>query len=151
MEEDLKKLFIPDFTAAEAGNYSPLVLAFTGDAVYELAVRTMLVKRGNARPNDLNRRKASYVKASAQSRMMAAIEPCLTEEEDAVFRRGRNAKSATVAKNADPVDYRRATGFEALIGWLYLKGDAERLLEIIRTGIESEGWKKELGIRDGQN
>ena len=152
MEENLKELFISEMTPMEAGNYSPLVLAFAGDAAYELAIRTMLVKRGNAHLNDLNRRKASFAKASAQSRMVSVIEPMLTEEEAAILRRGRNAKSVTTAKNAKVSDYRRATGFEALIGYLYLTGRTERMLELIRAGVESEGLKKEKErISDGQN
>lgn len=151
MEENLKKLFIADYSAAEAGNYSPLVLAFAGDAAYELAVRTMLVKRGNARPNDLTRKKAAYAKASAQSRMSAAIKPYLTEEEAGIFRRGRNAKTSSTAKNASAQDYRRATGLEALIGWLYLTGNVERMLELIRIGVESEDPERKECAGDGQN
>lgn len=138
MEKDLTELFVPDCTAAEAGNYSPLVLAFAGDAAYELLIRTMLVKRGNAHLNDLNRRKASFVKASAQSRMMAAIEPYLTQAEADIYKRGRNAKTEHTAKNASVQDYRRATGFEALMGYLYLQGETERMLELVRIGVESE-------------
>lgn len=137
MEEDLKKRFIPDATDTEAGSYSPLVLAFLGDAVYETAVRTMLVKRGNARPKDLNRRKNRLVSAEAQSGMMAVLLDELTEEEAEIYRRGRNAKSITTAKNASVSDYRRATGFEALMGYLYLTNRQERLLQLIEKGIEA--------------
>ena len=136
MKEKLIDLYKRELTAAEAGGYSPLVLAFLGDAVYELVVRSVLVKRGSARPNQLNRRKAELVKAGAQSAMMEAIEPELSEEEEAVYRRGRNAKSYTMAKHATMADYRRATGFEALVGYLYLSGQAERLLVLVERGIE---------------
>lgn len=134
MIEHESRHFLPELSAEEAGSYSPLVLAFVGDAVYDLAIRTMLVQRGNARPNALHRAKASMVKASAQSAMMELILPVLTDEEEAVYRRGRNAKSYTKAKNASVADYRRATGFEALIGYLYLCGRKERALELIETG-----------------
>ena len=141
MEENLRTEhrgpFVPDLSEAEAGSYSPLVLAFTGDAVYELAIRTMLVMRGNARPNDLNRMKNRLVKAAAQSAMMEIIEPMLTEEEEAIYRRGRNAKSYTMAKNATMADYRRATGFEALIGYLYLCGRSDRMYALISAGLDA--------------
>ncbi len=143
MEENLNKetirQFVPGMTKETAGSYSPLVLAFTGDAAYELAVRTMLVCRGNARPAALNARKARLVKASAQSSVMEVIEGLLTEEEEAVYRRGRNAKSYTMAKNATVGDYRRATGFEALIGYLYLCGRMERMFFLIEEGLKGIG------------
>jgi len=133
VEENLT--FVPDKTEAEAMAYSPLVLAFLGDAAYELAIRTMIVSRGNGRPNDLNRKSSRLVRAHAQSLAMDVIEPILTETEENIYRRGRNAKSNTMAKNATMGDYRRATGFEALIGYLYLTGQEERMLEIIRLGV----------------
>ena len=88
--------------------------------------------------NQLHRRASSLVKASAQSAMMEILEPVLTEEEHSVYRRGRNAHSATMAKNATMADYRRATGFEALMGYLYLKEDYQRMLELIRLGLGEE-------------
>lgn len=135
MEENLKELFACDLSEKEAGSYSPLVLAFLGDAAYEIAVRTYLVKKGNARPNDLNRHKNHLVKASAQSAMMETLEPELTEREEDLYRRGRNAKSPTMAKNATVADYRRATGFETLMGYLFLTGQHERMLELVEKGI----------------
>ncbi len=138
-------------SASEAGNYSPLVLAFAGDAVYELLIRTMLVRKGNARLNDLNRRKTAFAKASAQSRMMTAIEPLLTEREADIYRRGRNASPASSAKNASQTDYRRATGFEALIGYLYLMGEKDRILELVDAGVTSEQPNLKGRISDGRN
>ena len=140
MEESLRELFIPDFSKEEAGNYSPLVLAFIGDAAYELAIRSMVVKQANRPVNELNRMKNKYVKAAAQSAMIEKILPELEADEAAVYKRGRNARSYTMAKNATMADYRRATGFEALMGYLYLEGKIERLLELVRKGME-----------DGQN
>lgn len=135
MEENLN-LFLPGHMSEEdAGSYSPLVLAFLGDSVYEVAVRTMLLHHGNARPNDLNKRKNRLVKASAQSKIMEKIEPLLTEQEESIYKRGRNAKSYTMAKHASVADYRRATGFEALMGYLYLCGKTDRYLSLIDTGI----------------
>ncbi len=116
-------------------SYSPLTLAYIGDAAYELVIRTVLVKQGNCPVNQLHKRASDLVKAAAQSDMIKVIEPSLTEEEHDIYRRGRNAHSASMAKNATMVDYRRATGVEALMGYLYLKKDYGRILELIRLGI----------------
>lgn len=150
MEESLNRFLPGHMSEEEAGNYSPLVLAFLGDSVYELAIRTMLLHHGNARPNDLNRKKSRLVKAAAQSQMMEAIEPLLTEKEDGIYRRGRNAKSYTMAKHATVADYRRATGFEALMGYLYLCGRTERYLVLIDRGLaflETEA-REEKGVKN---
>ncbi|MGN8631408.1 Mini-ribonuclease 3 [Blautia sp. HCP3S3_G3] len=129
----LKELF--QLEDRDLRTYSPLTLAYIGDGVYEVVIRTILVKKGNCPVNQLHRKASSLVKASAQSNMMDILEPQLTEEEQSVYRRGRNAHSPTMAKNATMSDYRRATGFEALIGYLYLKEDYTRMLELIRMGI----------------
>lgn len=135
-EGDLPML--PGMTRAEAGAYAPLTLAFIGDAVYELLIRTLLVREAERRPNELNRASSALARAAAQSDAMEVIEPRLTKEESDVYRRGRNAKSHTMAKHATVTDYRRATGFEALVGYLYLSGQIKRLLEIVRIGIQYE-------------
>ena len=116
--------------------YSPLTLAYIGDGIYDLVIRSVVVGRGNTKAGKLHQTTSQLVKAHAQSEMMHAIEPELTEEESDVFRRGRNAKSPTMAKNATMADYRRATGFEALMGYLYLKDDFERLVELVKTGVD---------------
>lgn len=137
MEESLKTL--KDMFGLEDTDirtYSPLTLAYIGDAIYELVIRTILVERGNTQVNKLHNRASRLVKASAQSSMIEKLKPHLTEEEAAVFKRGRNAKSYTMAKNASMSDYRRATGFEALMGYLYLTEQWERMLELIKTGLE---------------
>ena len=115
--------------------YSPLTLAYIGDAIYELVIRTILVEKGNTQVNKLHKRASRLVKASAQSAIIEKLKPYLTEEEMGVFKRGRNAKAATMAKNATMSDYRRATGFEALMGYLYLTEQWERMLELMKTGI----------------
>ena len=117
--------------------YSPLTLAYIGDAAYELVIRTMVVEKGNRQASQLHRLTTSYVKAQAQAAMIEALEPELTEEELAIYKRGRNAKSYTSAKNASILDYRKATGLEALIGYLYLSGREERVLFLIKEGILS--------------
>lgn len=118
--------------------YSPLTLAYIGDAVYEIIIRTIIVERGNAPVNKLHKRSASLVKAPAQAAMMAVIEPMLTEEEAHVFKRGRNAKSYTSAKNASMIDYRIATGFEALVGYLYLSDRYDRIVTLVKAGLENK-------------
>ena len=123
----------------DPNGYSPLVLAYLGDAVYELVIRTRVVNRGNTQVNKMHRMTAGLVKAEAQAKMYMLLEEELTEEEQAVYRRGRNAKSATMAKHATMRDYRMATGFEALMGWLYLNGRLERLTELVSQGLKKMG------------
>jgi len=127
-------MMLPD-SLSDAGEYSSLVLAYMGDAVYELEIRTMVVKEGNRQVNKMNRDTVRLVNAGTQAKMMRFLEPVLTPEEHAVYKRGRNAKSYTVAKNATMIDYRTATAFEALIGYLYLNGEKDRMRELIRTGL----------------
>lgn len=119
--------------------YSPLTLAYIGDAVYELVIRSVVVERANRSANDLHKMSVKYVKAEAQAKMAKALLEHLTEDEVAVYKRGRNAKSYTVAKNASLSDYRKATGFEALMGFLYLSGQTDRMLELIKQGIKLAG------------
>lgn len=123
----------------DVANYSPLALAYIGDAVYELIIRTKIVNRGNTQVNKMHKRSAALVKAATQAAMIKALEEELTEEEEAAFKRGRNAKSVTTAKNATMIDYRNATGFEALVGYLYLTEQFERMFELIRNGLEKIG------------
>lgn len=115
--------------------YSPLVLAYIGDAVFELFIRTEIVSRGNVPVNKLHKEVRDYVKASAQANMYNRIKSYLTEEEETIFRRGRNAKSSSVPKNAKLLDYKHATGLEALCGYLYLDGQIERLQYLINLGL----------------
>lgn len=112
---------------------SPLVLAYIGDTVYDLFVRTMLVESTTLSAHGLHMRAAKLVCAAAQSRAFLRIEQLLSEEEMSVFKRGRNAHMGTVPKNAEIIDYRRATGLEALMGYLYLLGRDERLSELMRA------------------
>ncbi len=121
---------------ANAGGYSPLVLAYAGDAFYELVIRTVVISYGNTSVNTLNRKTSNLARAAAQAQMIHLIMEDLTEEERSIFRRGRNAHSSTVAKHASITDYRHATGFEAVIGWLYLGGRQERAIHLIRIGME---------------
>ena len=129
----LKELF--HLEDQDLRSYSPLTLAYIGDGVYELIIRTILVKKGNCPVNRLHKKASSLVKAGAQSAIMEVIEEELTPEELSVYRRGRNEHSPTMAKHATMADYRRATGFEALMGYLYLKEDYTRMLTLVRMGI----------------
>lgn len=126
---------LPDI---DVRSYSPLVLAYIGDAVYEIVIRSLLVGRGNAQANRLHKEASTLVNAGAQSTSLERIKEELTEEEMQVFKRGRNANSATMAKHASMSDYRRATGFEALMGYLYLTGRTERILELVKKGLEEK-------------
>lgn len=117
--------------------YSPLTLAYIGDGIYDLIIRTILVKRVNCQVSKLHKKASQMVKAGAQSAMMEVLEPMLTEEEKNVYKRGRNAHSATMAKHATMADYRRATGFEALMGYLYLSEQWTRMVDLIEAGLES--------------
>ena len=121
----------------DAASYSPLVLAYIGDCVYDLAIKTMIISRGNKQVQKLHEETSRIVQASTQSLMMRTMQEHLTEEEHAVYRRGRNAKSVSPAKNQSITDYRRATGFEALIGYLYLKKEYKRLMDLVKTGLDS--------------
>lgn len=123
-------------------NYSPLALAYQGDAVYELMVRTYLLTKEEGSVNTLHKRAAAFVSAAAQSRFMETLEPKLSEEELDVYHRGRNAKSHSRPKNAEMIAYRRATGFEALFGFLYLCGREERLEELFDEILELRAKEK---------
>lgn len=119
--------------------YSPLVLAYIGDGIYELVIRTILVERGNCPANTLHKRASRLVKASAQAEMILAVQKDLTEEEMLVYKRGRNAKTVSMAKHATMHDYRHATGFEALMGYLYLTDQMPRMIDLIKMGMERTG------------
>ena len=116
--------------------YSPLALAFIGDGIFELVVRTVVITKANRGNGDLHKMAVHYVKAPSQARMMEKIKPVLTPEESDVLRRGRNASPHSKAKNASLSEYHKATAFEALLGYLYLSGRTERMLELIRMGMD---------------
>lgn len=121
-----------------ARQYSPLALAFIGDSIYDLIIRTMVVAEANAPVNKYHIQCQKYVKASEQAKAAHYLvhENLLTDEEIAVFKRGRNAKSATSAKNSSLIDYKNATGLEALFGFLYLDGRMERVMELMSLLVE---------------
>lgn len=121
--------------------YSPLTLAYIGDAVYDLVIRTVVVERANRPANELHHITVNYVSAGAQAKIVEALMEEFTEEEQSVYRRGHNSKPHTMAKNASAGDYLKATGFEAVLGYLYLNDRMDRVLELIKNGIELTGLK----------
>lgn len=120
-------------TLDEAGvrMLNPLVLAYIGDTIYDLFVRTFLIHRYDTSVHQLHIKSISYVQASSQAAILDSISSLLTEEENYIVKRGRNARSGTIPKNADIAEYHRATGFEALLGYLFLTGQEDRLYQIM--------------------
>ena len=138
MGTDLAGSIRENFSLAETDlrTLAPLQLAYIGDAVYEIIVRTVVLSKNNTQVTHLHKAATKLVCASAQKAVYEIIAGELTEEETGYFKRGRNAKSYTVAKHASVSDYRIATGFEALCGFLYLSGQTERLLFLVKMGID---------------
>ena len=134
MFNELEKAF--ELDTVNLAEYSPLTLAYMGDCVYEFIIRTRLIYQGNAPVNTLNKKASTLAKAQTQAIMIEGLMEELTKEEQAAYKRGRNAHSFTKAKNASTGEYRKATGFEALIGYLYLKKDFDRIMEIVKKGFE---------------
>lgn len=115
--------------------YSPLSLAYIGDCVFDLIIKTLVMNEGNQPVQKMHQKTSRIVQASSQSKMMRILQPLLTEEEHAVYKKGRNTKAVSPAKNQSLTDYRRATGFEALIGHLYLTDQYDRMVELVKTGL----------------
>lgn len=143
MEEGLNRLSMLSQIHREFGSegveirtYSPLTLAYIGDAVFEIIIRTLIVEKGQRAANTLHKHTTKIVCAQTQAKMIEAVYESLTEEEQDIYRRGKNTKIHSSAKNASLSDYRKATGFEALCGYLFLKDDTERVASIIRQALE---------------
>lgn len=136
MEEDLIGYFKIQMNLPhrDIRSYSPLALAYIGDAVYDLLIRTEVVANGNCQVNKYHKQVSSIVKAEAQSQLVHCILEDLTEEEKKIYKRGRNANSYTKARNASMGEYHRATGFEALLGYLYLTEQYTRITELLQIG-----------------
>ena len=116
---------------------SPLTWAYIGDAVYELYIREHLIETTNLKPNKLHIEAIKYVKAKSQAQILEKLQDILTDEEKEIVRRGRNTQNHHLPKNADPADYMHATAFEALIGYLYLSKQEERLQELLKKIIDN--------------
>ena len=125
-----------DLKEVDIREYSPLTLAYIGDSIFDVIIKSLVVNEGNKQVKKLHSKTSSYVQASAQSQMMRVLQEHLTEDEHAIYKRGRNAKSVSPAKNQSITDYRRATGFEALIGYLYLKKEWKRMLDLVKMGLD---------------
>jgi len=130
-----------DVNKDDAKNYNPQVLAFVGDAIYTMYVRNLLVLNNNGKSGALHKLTSSYVKAKTQSEVIERIISLFDEAELSVFKRGRNYKTHSTAKNSSVQEYHRATGFEAVIGYLYLSGQNERLNEILKLSVGEIKWK----------
>lgn len=137
MERDLFHIIKQNMDLEEINitDYSSLTLAYIGDGIYEVIVRTVIVDEANRQVNKIHKSASNLVKAETQAKMIHYIMDDLSEEEVKIYKRGRNAKAVTRAKNASMSDYRTATGFEALMGWLYLTGQSERMMELIKKCI----------------
>ena len=133
-----KLLDFSNITKDKVLSLSPLVLAYVGDAIFELFIRTFLIGKGEVKVGQLHKKSIGFVKAKSQAELVKKLLEILTEEETSIIRRGRNIKPASPPKNADIMDYRYATGFEALIGYLYLMGKHERLQQILELCIEED-------------
>ncbi len=129
-------ILLSDFDYERADLISPNTLAYVGDAVFELYVRTKLVSQGIRNPGKLHGTAIGYVKASEQRKAFEKIQPMLNEKEERIAIRGRNAGRGYTPKNTDPGDYSLATAFETLIGYLYLNKDSERLKKILEKAVE---------------
>ena len=136
----MEKMFtnLKNLTEAEAKVLNPQVLAFVGDSVYTLFIRTMLTEKFDVKSGKLHTLANEFVKAGGQSEVLNKILPILTEDEVAIFKRARDYKTHSVAKNANVVDYKRATGLEGVIGYLYLTGNYSRLNEILNLCVQGE-------------
>lgn len=138
IEEESRRLeSIFGVKAENPESYSPLTLAYLGDAVYELLVRTLVVEESNAPGYKRSKRSSRLVNAGTQARMIRAIEPLLTEKEEKIYKRGRNAKTNSMAKHATVTDYHMATGFESLMGYLYLAGEFDRMMDLVAAGFSA--------------
>ncbi|MGN0438829.1 MAG: Mini-ribonuclease 3 [Lachnospiraceae bacterium] len=154
MEESINfKLFKETFSVEhkDASTYSPLALAYIGDAIFDVMIRTIEVSKVNKQVNKYHRDVSRIVCAPAQAKMITGILPLLTQEEAAIYKRGRNANSYSKAKNASRGEYRMATGFEAVLGYLYLKEDFSRLTEIVKLSLDVLDDKNEKAANEQVN
>lgn len=125
-----------EFSKREIESLHPIKLAYIGDAIYEVYIRRYVLANYNLRIRDINKMTIDYVKATSQAYIANQLKPLFTEAEGKIFKRGRNSNSNTTPKNTSRIDYKLATGFESVIGYLYLSGEEDRLDEIISKSIE---------------
>ncbi len=157
MESFLAKIGMNTMDEAGVRQMNPLVLAYIGDSVYDLYVRTYIVHEKKGMVNELNKKAVGFVNASAQAFAVRALDAFLTDEEKGMIRRGRNQKSISVPRNANMSEYRYATGFEAMLGTLFLRGDKDRIQDIMVKAIHAienrESIEREMRIekKDGES
>lgn len=132
--QSIKELY--DISDVDIRTFSPLALAYIGDSVFDIIIRTKVIAKGNVPVSKMHKACSDVVRASAQAQLLDAIAEDLSPEEEEVVRRGRNAKSKTTAKNASVIDYRNATALEALLGYLYMTGEIQRMQELVKIGLE---------------
>ncbi len=151
-EDNVLNIIKNDFEIKEVdmNTYSPLTLAFIGDCIFDLVIRTALVCSGNRQTQKLHKDKSGIVKAKSQADMIDAISKELSDAEESWYRRGRNAKSYSVAKNASVNDYRKATGFETLMGYLYITGQDDRMLELTKKALTLCGYIDVIEKNNGE-
>lgn len=141
MEESIKKSLADSISECfgmqevDIRTYSPLALAYIGDCVFDLIIKTLVMNEGNQPVQKMHQKTSNIVQASSQSKMMRVLQPILTEDEHTVYKKGRNTKTVSLAKNQSLTDYRRATGFEALMGYLYLTDQYDRMTELVKKGL----------------
>lgn len=147
MEKDINESFLSilkyfnqdidlNYETTDINSYSSLTLALIGDAIYDLFIRYFIISEGDDKVNILHRKKSHFVKAETQADFIDYYQEYLSDKEKEVYKRGRNKKSNTSAKNASIVSYRKSTGFEALLGYLFLSGDFTRMIDIIKDSIK---------------
>ena len=132
--QSIKELY--DISDVDIRTFSPLALAYIGDSVFDIIIRTKVIAKGNVPVSKMHKACSDVVRASAQAQLLDAIGDELNDDEAEVVRRGRNAKSKTTAKNASVIDYRNATALEALLGYLYMTGEIQRMQELVKIGLE---------------
>lgn len=160
MEAFLDKIGMDTMNEQGVRQMNPLVLAYIGDSVYDLYIRTYIVHKQKGMVNELNKRAVNFVKAGSQAFAVRALDDFLTDEEKGMIRRGRNQKSISVPRNANMSEYRYATGFEAMLGALFLRGDKDRIQDIMvkaihaienREAIEKELMERKKGGEDNES
>ncbi len=138
-ENNIKNIFgLCNLSESECKLLNPQVMAFVGDGVYTLYVRNKVALENNCKSGELHKITSSFVKATEQSHILDKIMPLLNDEQKDIFRRARNYKTHSVAKNASVMEYRRATGFEAVLGYLYLTNNIQKLNEILQICVLKE-------------
>lgn len=135
--ENLSNMIKNNIKDIEIKMFNPPLLAYIGDAVFELFIRTLVVAEGSSQAGEAHKKAVSFVKAKSQAKIIEGIHDYLTEEEKRIVKRGRNAKTGSMPRHAEVMEYKYATGFECLLGYLYLNGQIIRLFEILSYAVKT--------------